>query len=92
MRGLNSLVREKDVKQNLISFNINIMGLVEHKLSNDNISEFIIFLNDDWEVIHNNDLDNRGKIMLLWNKSIWLVNNVTMLDRHIRCSLTTLNI
>lgn len=64
------------------------MGLVEHKLPNDNISKFIIFLNDDWEVIHNNDLDNRGKIMLLWNKSIWLVNTVTMLDRHIRCSLT----
>lgn len=87
VRGLNSLTRKRDVKQHLLSYNINIMGLVKHKLSNENILKFSKFLSNDQEVIHNNEHDNRGRILLLRNKSIWSANNVTMSDQHIRCSM-----
>lgn len=59
VRGLNSPTRKRDVKQHLVKYKIDLMGIVERKLSNDKIDGFCKSINGDWKAINNYDLDSR---------------------------------
>lgn len=89
-RGINTYFKPNQVLFLLNSFKPTVIGLVENELTTDKMSIVFFKLDQKGDLIHNNDFGLKGRIVLLWDKSVWNLTVLHKSTQQIACKLDNL--
>jgi hypothetical protein len=74
IRGMNALYKQVEVINILNSNKYSLVGILENKLSNLSIENFINKIDKKWKFSHNITEEQRCRIIIFWDSMIW--NNI----------------
>ena len=71
VRRLNDKVRRKDVKDHISKYNPSLVAFVETKVSLANVQRLTSCVYQNWQVNHNFDIEDMGRIWISWDPRVW---------------------
>lgn len=84
-RGLNSHLKQQEVRKFILSHNINLFSLFETRVKTHNMGKVYLNLCPGWCFTHNNAHHENGRIMVGWWPGAFQVNIVGMIRQYIHC-------
>jgi len=71
VRGLNDKVRRKYVNDHISKCNPSLVAFVETKVSLDNVQRLTSCVYQNWQINHNFDVGDMGRIWISWDPRVW---------------------
>lgn len=90
IRDLNWPNKQEDVKSFLQLHEVGLVGLLETKVKDKNVSTIARRTCPGWKWIHNIALNPNGRIWIAWEPRIYGIKMLSMADQVIQCHATQL--
>lgn len=90
VRGLNSPLRQREVKDFIKNMNIGLIGLLEVKIRENNFKNIARRVFRNWNVLHNSLQNLVSRIILAWNPNIFIGKVLYCTDQSITASFKLL--
>jgi len=71
VRGLNKIIRRKDVKKHIQNLHPSVVGLIETKVKPSKSHRISKCIPPTWSFCNNYSYSNRGRIWVAWDTNIW---------------------
>lgn len=91
IRGLNSPIKQKEVKHLIVNNNLVLVAILETKFRDENIDKVTKFIFGEWVFTNNNDLNPKGRIWVAWNQSRVNVRVTRKLEQVVHWEVTLNN-
>lgn len=88
VRGLNSVPTQKGVRSLVKEHNIDIIGLLETKLNDARLRNFVRFRFRGWNQTNNFAIHGAGRILVLWDPSKVTLEPLSILPQVINFKAT----
>ncbi|XP_019241803.1 PREDICTED: uncharacterized protein LOC109221818 [Nicotiana attenuata] len=76
IRGVNKRYKQKEVRKYIRSNKINLVGLVETKVKEENAQKILKYIAPGWDILTNYREAKNGRVWLLWNSNILMVTKI----------------
>lgn len=91
VRGLNSPLRQRELKDFIKITNIGLIGLLEVKIRESNFKRITSRLFRNWKTLHNSLTNSVSRILLAWNPNLFQGKLLHCTDQSITASFTLLS-
>ncbi|XP_074265677.1 uncharacterized protein LOC141588121 [Silene latifolia] len=88
LRGINKPNKQGDVRRLLHLNNIGLCGLLETRVRTSNIEKVKGGLNKHWQLLHNNDIKDGGRIWIMWDEQVYKVELISKYAQVIHVRVT----
>lgn len=88
IRGFNRPLKQKSVCTLVHNHKIDVFGILKSKLYKKALSSLMKIDFPDMLAIHNFDLSDKGRILVIWNPKTVGLNILEMSDQHIHVNIT----
>ena len=86
VRGINSQLKHREIKNLIISKRVGLVGLLETKVKNKNMGNLYSSLFSGWCFTTNNPWIDKGRIIVAWNSNMYTVDIRSCSSQFIHCS------
>ncbi len=87
LRGLNDPLKQTAAKTFLRNNELSLVGFVEHKVKEPNLSRVMNFICPHWQYAHNFGHSPLGRILVCWDPHLVTVKVLNMSNQHIHCEV-----
>ncbi|XP_038998865.1 uncharacterized protein LOC120124223 [Hibiscus syriacus] len=72
VRGINNPLKQRKILRRLVSFEVDVVCLMESRIRRDGSIKFISSLSSDWNIAENYNSVEGGRLWILWRKNLLL--------------------
>lgn len=89
IRGFNSPLKQSELKTMIAKYKIDVMGVMETRIREENMSEVWGKLNlSNWNLVHNYGMNDQGRIWVLYDTSLICLRVLEVHVQFIHCMIT----